>query len=310
MPTYVLHGFRWPRPLIRIHIILQNLDDAAAEWICSPTTTQALLSNFRELFPESMPYLPGLRLIEQYDPNDLSAASLSQPYAYVADVVEEVKLGVDLDDVRGRGVSNDQWGALMEIRDRLAPDEKVGWFVVVCGDEERWAPPTNELIRGGHPVDNSAYNGNGHIIDSYRVRPSEKSRARGNNDGTVFEMPGGHGSKGPGDETLRELRERSGYRTASDTSDSSSGAATRHTSATTTTPTIGPGGKTPEFRSPESSDSFNSLPRRSGGVRGWLAKRKSQKSIREIAKAQSREQAPPLPKSSPAPGKTSQLAVR
>lgn len=142
MPTYLLHGFRWPRPLIRIHIILQNLDDAAAEWLMAPNTTLELLKNFNTLYPECMEHLNQLRFIEQYDANDLSATAASQPYAYVADMVEEIKLGVEIEDIRGRGLNNDQWTATMELRDKLAPDEKVGWFIVVCGDVERLAPPT------------------------------------------------------------------------------------------------------------------------------------------------------------------------
>ncbi|KAK4545171.1 hypothetical protein LTR36_003722 [Oleoguttula mirabilis] len=142
MPAYLLHGFRWPRPLIRIHIILQNLDDAAAEWLVAPDTTRALLRNFNGLYPESMEHLGRLRFIEQYDPADLSAGAASQPYAYVADRCEEVKLGVAVKDVVNGGISNEQWAATMELRDRLAPEEEVGWYVVVCGDEERWAPPT------------------------------------------------------------------------------------------------------------------------------------------------------------------------
>ncbi|KAK5168705.1 uncharacterized protein LTR77_006014 [Saxophila tyrrhenica] len=141
MPTYLLHGFRWPRQLIRIHIILQNLDDAAAEWLVAPKTTLALLKNFNQLYPECMEHLTRMRFVEQYDPNDSSASATSQPFAYVADMVEEVKLGVDIDEIRGRGLNNDQWTAIMELRDKLAPEEKVGWYIVVCGDEERAVPP-------------------------------------------------------------------------------------------------------------------------------------------------------------------------
>jgi hypothetical protein len=139
MPTYLLHGFRWPRQLIRIHIIFQNLDDAAADWLVAPKTTLTLLKNFNQLYPSCMEHLTRLRFVEQYDPND--QASVSQPFAYVADMVEEVKLGVDIDDIRGKGVDQTQWEALMELRDKLAPDEKVGWYIVVCGDEERAVPP-------------------------------------------------------------------------------------------------------------------------------------------------------------------------
>jgi hypothetical protein len=147
MPTYLIHGFRWPRPLIRIHIILQNLDDAAAEWLMAPSTTAALISNFRKLHPDTMQHLPDLRFIEQYDPRDESSADAkSQPFAYVADVVHEVQLGVEIDDVRGKGVSNEAWGAIVDLRDAIAPGEKVAWFVVVCGDTERWVPPTVKVL--------------------------------------------------------------------------------------------------------------------------------------------------------------------
>lgn len=141
MPTYLLHGFRWPRQLIRIHIILQNLDDAAAEWLVAPKTTLAMLKNFKQLYPDCMEHLNQLRFVEQYDPNDQSSSATSQPFAYVADMVEEVNLGVDIDEIRGRGLNNEQWTAIMELRDKLAPEEKVGWYIVVCGDEERSFPP-------------------------------------------------------------------------------------------------------------------------------------------------------------------------
>ncbi|KAI9674831.1 MAG: hypothetical protein M1822_009027 [Bathelium mastoideum] len=149
MPVYLLHGFRWPRPLVRIHIILQNLDDAAAEWLIAPPTTRALLSNFHQLYPDTMAALPTLRFYEQYDPHDISDSGKSQPYAYVADIAEEIKLGAEVDAIRGKGVSNEQWASLMELRDKLAPDEKVSWYIVVCGDEERWAPSTVDLLENG-----------------------------------------------------------------------------------------------------------------------------------------------------------------
>lgn len=151
MPVYLLHGFKWPRPLIRIHIILQNLEDAAAEWLVAPGTTECMLENFNELFPDQMKYLPKLRFVEQFDPNDESTETNapSQPFAYVADVCQEVKLGIDIDEFRGKGVTGNQWSALMELRDKIAPEERPGWFVVVCGDEERWAPPTIETLQQG-----------------------------------------------------------------------------------------------------------------------------------------------------------------
>ncbi|TKA45592.1 hypothetical protein B0A54_04131 [Friedmanniomyces endolithicus] len=177
MPTYLLHGFRWPRPLVRVHIILQNLDDAAAEWLVAPQTTLALLQNFHYLYPECMLHLRGLRFIEQYDPNDTGPSAASQPYAYVADIVHEVKLGVCIDDVTTKGIATEQWGAALELRDRLAPEEKVGWYVVVCGDEERWAPPTIGQLeagaRSGSLARSSEYS------DSEPQSPPEEPEPRG-----------------------------------------------------------------------------------------------------------------------------------
>ncbi|KAF2670736.1 hypothetical protein BT63DRAFT_200042 [Microthyrium microscopicum] len=146
MPTYLLHGFRWPRPLIRIHIILNNLDDAAAEWLMAPGTTRAIKSNLASTNPEITHHLPTLQFIEQYDPSDHSAEAKSQPFAYVADIVHEIKLGIDIDEVRGKGVTNDAWGAMVDLRDKFAPGEKVAWFVVVCGDTERSFPPTVQML--------------------------------------------------------------------------------------------------------------------------------------------------------------------
>ncbi|KAJ4347039.1 uncharacterized protein N0V89_010973 [Didymosphaeria variabile] len=139
MPTWLVHGFRWPRVAIRIHIILENLEDCAAEWLMAPATTAQLTQNFHKQFPEQLAHLPSLRFIEQYDPDD--EHTKDQPYAYVCDQVTEIKLGVDIDEVRGVGVQSDTWSALVELRDKVAPGEKVGWFVVVNGDVERWAPP-------------------------------------------------------------------------------------------------------------------------------------------------------------------------
>lgn len=142
MPTWLVHGFRWPRPLVRIHIILQNLDDCAAEWVMAPATSAGLTENFKELYPEQMANLQSLRFIEQYDPEDITTKD--QPYAYVCDQVHEIKLGVDIDEVRGKGVANDAWSSLADLRDKIAPGEKIGWFVVVNGDVERWAPPIED----------------------------------------------------------------------------------------------------------------------------------------------------------------------
>jgi hypothetical protein len=127
---------------VRIHTILQNLDDVAPEWVMAPATQVCLAKNFTEQWPEIMARLPDLRFIEQYDPDDLTIKD--QPYAYVCDQVHEIKLGIDLEEVQRTGVSKEGGAAIAELRDKVTPDAKLGWFVVVNGDVERWAPPLDD----------------------------------------------------------------------------------------------------------------------------------------------------------------------
>ena len=121
-----------------------------------------------------------VKLLEQYDPTDMY--SVSQPYAYVADHVVEVTLGASLaeeiskyeakmrseeipdspvsadpDDTgspNGTGMNGGssgqnkgQPGWFEKLRDGLQSGCDIGWYVVVCGDEER-APPPAEMLRG------------------------------------------------------------------------------------------------------------------------------------------------------------------
>ncbi|PMD50780.1 uncharacterized protein K444DRAFT_547937 [Hyaloscypha bicolor E] len=254
MPTFLVHGFRWQRQNIRIHIILHDLEDAAPEWVVAPATSVTLLNSFYSLYdflppsnppPASYP-LPAptekiitksedgkpkaltkkkgsiaslgslgrksrpakleakrtngngnghhvtassesgtsrttsasrdskgenkptfndwsvVKFVEQYDPNDLS--STSQPYAYVGDYMVEVKLGASVNEeiakyeARQRaeelppglpaGVmsareirrKSRRLGWFEKLRDGLQKGADIGWFIVVCGDEERAAP--------------------------------------------------------------------------------------------------------------------------------------------------------------------------
>ncbi|UNI21961.1 hypothetical protein JDV02_007899 [Purpureocillium takamizusanense] len=50
MPTYLCHGFRWHRREIRIFVILNNIDDAAPDWIVGRTSSASLLSQFAKNF--------------------------------------------------------------------------------------------------------------------------------------------------------------------------------------------------------------------------------------------------------------------
>ncbi|PVH81096.1 hypothetical protein DL98DRAFT_417284 [Cadophora sp. DSE1049] len=210
MPTYLLHGFRWDRVSIRVHIIVHDLEDAAPEWIVAPATSVTLLNSFYTLFdflppsnppPASYPLASAadkekekdanseprkenhkptpistpsttsratitktndkkptfndwsaIKLVEQHDPDDIG--SVSQPYAYVADYMIEVPLGISITEEIARYEAKKQeeeaplsirrrsrrLGWFEKLRDGLQKGGDIGWFVVVCGDEERRAP--------------------------------------------------------------------------------------------------------------------------------------------------------------------------
>lgn len=292
MPTYLVHGFRWHRPSIRIHIILNDLEDATPEWVLAPATSMSILNSLYTLYdflPPSnppplayahipIPPIPGeedepppeerprtatpkmkksksmislrsrsmsrkskraaelappvngnghghndrkgstsgsdhrpsttsgsvhrqstkpekkpsfndwsvVKLLEQYDPSDMKA--VSQPYAYVADYMVEVSLGVAVAEemakyetkmkaedgpmspvtpgtpggsltspirspsMRDMRRKDRRAGWFEKLRDSLQNGEDIGWHVVVCGDEER-ASPSMEIIRGRLEID-------------------------------------------------------------------------------------------------------------------------------------------------------------
>ncbi|KAI4719521.1 hypothetical protein E4T48_04201 [Aureobasidium sp. EXF-10727] len=272
MPTYLIHGFRWPRPLIRIHIILQNLDDAAAEWLIAPATTETLLENFTELWPQTVANLPNLRFVEQFDPTDESPAACSQPYAYVADICEQVKLGIEVDEVRGKGLGDEQWNALMELRDKLAPDEKVGWFVVVCGDEDRTDTGLEE------EEEEEAYATNTTVPVELPVRGAAHNRPATSKEG---------GYNGATPETT--------YTNYSDTTSSRRSRQSRNSSERTPTVTTAPTAS-PSLESPREKKGlrkmFSMVRQKSMSS---LRSKKSSKSLRETARSDSGSAPPPVP---------------
>ncbi|KAH8597166.1 hypothetical protein B0O99DRAFT_618148 [Bisporella sp. PMI_857] len=74
MPTYLVHGFRWQRPNIRIHIILHDLEDAAPEWIVAPATSITILNSFYSMYdflpPSNPPTAVYAPFIKGESPND------------------------------------------------------------------------------------------------------------------------------------------------------------------------------------------------------------------------------------------------
>ncbi|KAH7160301.1 AorFlbE-like protein [Dactylonectria estremocensis] len=50
MPTYLCHGFRWHRRDLRVYVILNDIEDAASNWVVGPATSFAILSHFHARF--------------------------------------------------------------------------------------------------------------------------------------------------------------------------------------------------------------------------------------------------------------------
>jgi hypothetical protein len=154
MPVYMLHGFRWPRAGftgIRVYIVLHNLEEAAAEYIQQPLTTELIAESFHKTQADLMTRLPELSFIEQYDPADETSGTVSQDYAYISTRVLEIPEdgsggGENIENCveQGSGLTDDQMAALEQLRDRLAPGEKIGWYLVYNGDPERWYPDSEE----------------------------------------------------------------------------------------------------------------------------------------------------------------------
>ncbi|KAL2006716.1 hypothetical protein VTN00DRAFT_9384 [Thermoascus crustaceus] len=173
MPVYLVHGFRWPRvglSGIRVFIVIHNLEDAAAEYLQNPTSSRLVIDAFKKVAPEAMARLPDLRLIEQYDPEDLSDAAVSQPYAYVAGKVltlPENGIGFDVDELKNQ--HSELSSALEDLRDKVAPDEKVGWWVVYNGDPERRYPGMDEEYSDDESIG----------VESEGAEPSEEPKEQG-----------------------------------------------------------------------------------------------------------------------------------
>ncbi|KAJ2984531.1 hypothetical protein NUW58_g6011 [Xylaria curta] len=106
---------------------------------------------------------PPIKFLEEFDPKDESMAS--GPWAYVADHVIRVSTSVSIADEMFRyeartkrdsnramhgpsdeygrkvfGGSSKKAGWLEKLRDQLQRGESIRWYVVVCGDEERYNP--------------------------------------------------------------------------------------------------------------------------------------------------------------------------
>lgn len=158
MPVYMVHGFPWPRSGftgIRVYIVLHNLEEAAAEYIQQPLTSQLLRESLKRTNGDVMAHLPDLQFIEQYDPEDTTTnEAVSKPHAFVGAKVmtlpdseaQEGNLSWDTKELdrNGSGLSEEGAEALAKLRDRLAPGEKIGWYLVYNGDPAREYPHSDE----------------------------------------------------------------------------------------------------------------------------------------------------------------------
>ncbi|KFH48712.1 hypothetical protein ACRE_004440 [Hapsidospora chrysogenum ATCC 11550] len=182
MATYLCHGFRWHRRTgIRPFVLVNDLADAAPDWILGPTTSALILKQLHKLYdfippPPDLPPTPrqpspppdpnsaavpvdlrlppprvppgedkvrvhawsAVKLLEEYDPEDLRVPS--RPYAFVADFVTRIELHADVEEEMARYARrcaqvDNSWFA--RLRDEMQKDEKITWYVVVCGDDDR-----------------------------------------------------------------------------------------------------------------------------------------------------------------------------
>ncbi|KAI9897035.1 hypothetical protein N3K66_008057 [Trichothecium roseum] len=177
MPTYLCHGFRWKRDSIRFLILMNDIDDATPDWVVTPKGGAAILAQLHRSFDfipdvEGDPQPPegeadadegdgeggsgggggdalarcwwsAVKLLEEWDLSEEKACS--RPYAYLADYA--VRLGdeaaagkkgtevAEIEEAKRAYAGGGEWFG--KLRDGLQAGEEIGWYTVVCEDEER-----------------------------------------------------------------------------------------------------------------------------------------------------------------------------
>ena len=147
----------WARSDVRVHVVLQEIDDAAPNNLMSGCSEEAMNENLKKLHSGPMKNLPPLRFIEPLNPNNEKFKYPSEPYVFVADVVVQSEDWIDVTDAMKTPIRPSQWEALAELRDHLAPKEKIGWYVVHNGDleiaeQERLMKAENGVEVNGDPA--------------------------------------------------------------------------------------------------------------------------------------------------------------
>ncbi|PYH64258.1 AorFlbE [Aspergillus vadensis CBS 113365] len=193
MPVYMLYGFRWPRAGftgIRVYIVLHNLEDATAEYLQQPLTSELVMESLKKTEPSIISRLPNLRFIEQYDPEDTSDDAVSKPYAYVGGKVISIPEDVGPtpetswkpeDIFKEEPLEKDAMEALTEFRDKYAAGERIGWWIVYNGDPERWFPHDEEedadSFDDGYDEEGSYADGGEYESDQTQTPPETPSSA-------------------------------------------------------------------------------------------------------------------------------------
>lgn len=69
MPTYLCHGFRWHRRDLRVFVILNNLEEAAPDWVIGEDTATLILDQFTKSF-DFLPKISDEEAEAASDPNN------------------------------------------------------------------------------------------------------------------------------------------------------------------------------------------------------------------------------------------------
>ncbi|KAL9599404.1 MAG: hypothetical protein Q9219_003841 [cf. Caloplaca sp. 3 TL-2023] len=134
MSVFLVHGFGWARNDVRVFVVLKEVDDAAPNNLMSGESEEAMNEVFRKLYPGPMADLFPLRFIEPLNPNNEKFKYPSEPYVFVSDVVVQSEDFIDVTQAMSISIRPAQWEALAELRDQIAPKQKIGWYVVHNGD--------------------------------------------------------------------------------------------------------------------------------------------------------------------------------
>ncbi|KAF5026725.1 hypothetical protein F66182_1193 [Fusarium sp. NRRL 66182] len=184
MPTYLCHGFRWHRRDIRIFVILNDLEDAASNWIIAPATSSSILSQLYtkydflpELTPPATPTQPSVGISKktkakaQYDhidddhtlpPSrvpDAEDGVLMHSWSAVK-LLEEFDIGEMItacrpyayvaDYVARIDLSVDVAGQMAEYYDKMAGDD--GWIVKLRNELQKGEPVRWYIVVCGDEV--------------------------------------------------------------------------------------------------------------------------------------------------------------